>query len=261
MRAERRERGPRKRLGVQRAAVGRGAQEGADARRAFVTVSTSSANVQCPVSSVRCPVRASSVHACLSTRPLSSVRFGHLSVQVSGVQCPGSGVRCPRAPASAVSDREAVERGGEAGSRIAGMAGISVVTTSVYDRLLDYRIGTWRSRLAHAVLGQRRRRLGLGRRPGSWLTEAGSTSWRPRRSRMRARIARCWERGSAARWRLRFVVIVSGLGPSRLVAAGVPGWTASCACGRSAAATCGERRPLEADDALTCGFRGGGEGI
>src|SRR4029450_5112042 len=52
---------PRDTVGVQRAAVGRGGPEGADAGRAFVTVSASSA-------SVRCPERASSVRACLSTR-------------------------------------------------------------------------------------------------------------------------------------------------------------------------------------------------
>jgi hypothetical protein len=43
---------------------------------------------RCPVSGVRCPVRATSVHACLSTGPLSSVRCGRLSVQVSAVRRP-----------------------------------------------------------------------------------------------------------------------------------------------------------------------------
>jgi pimeloyl-ACP methyl ester carboxylesterase len=33
-----------------------------------------------------------------------------------------------------------------------------------------------------------------------------------------------------------------------------PGWTATCARGRAAAATCSERRPLGAGDALTCKF-------
>jgi hypothetical protein len=72
----------------QRAAAGRSSPGGADAGRALVTGSTSSARVRCPVSgaSVQCPVRASSVHACPSTRPLSSVRCGHLSVQASGVR-------------------------------------------------------------------------------------------------------------------------------------------------------------------------------
>ena len=51
---------------------------------------------QRPVPSVRCPVRATSVHACLSTGPMSRVRCGRLSVQVSAVRCPLSGVRCGR---------------------------------------------------------------------------------------------------------------------------------------------------------------------
>jgi hypothetical protein len=38
-------------------------------------------------------------------------------------------------------------------------------------------------------------------------------------------------------------------------------WTAGQARGPSAAQTCSERRRLDADDALTCSFRGGGEGI
>ena len=53
-------------------------------------LSASSASVRCPVSGVRCPVRATSVHACLSTGPLSSVRCGRLSVQVSAVRRPVS---------------------------------------------------------------------------------------------------------------------------------------------------------------------------
>ena len=76
------------------------------------TLSTSSASIQCPVSSVRCPVRATSVHACLSTGPVSSVRCGRLSVQVSAVRRPLSGVRCLCVVASAVSGRsEVLERG------------------------------------------------------------------------------------------------------------------------------------------------------
>jgi hypothetical protein len=57
---------------------------------------------------------------------------------------------------------------------------------------------------------------------------------------------------SGCRRRPRSVVTVEGPGPSRLVAASLPSWTATCACGRSAAATSGERRQLDADDALTC---------
>src|SRR5215207_1863610 len=64
----------RTRLGVP--ARGRSAwwPGGPDAGRAFVSLSASSASVQCPVSGVRCPVSATSVHACLSTGRVSSVR-------------------------------------------------------------------------------------------------------------------------------------------------------------------------------------------
>ena len=90
-----------------------------------------------PASGVRCPVRATSVHACLSTGPMSSVRCGRLSVQVSAVRRPvsasGVGVRCLCVAASAVSGRsEVLERGGGAGSRTAGMAGVGVVARCVH---------------------------------------------------------------------------------------------------------------------------------
>jgi hypothetical protein len=100
-----------------------------------------------PVSSVRYPVRATSVHACLSTGPLSSVRCGRLSVQVSGV-----GVRCLCVAASAVSSQsEVLERGGGAGSRMAGMAGVGVVARCVHVRLVvclsrEPRARSWRRR-------------------------------------------------------------------------------------------------------------------
>src|SRR5918994_3585981 len=53
----------------QRAVARRGGPGGPDAGRAFISLSTSSAGV-------RCPVPATSVHACLSTGSLSSVRCG-----------------------------------------------------------------------------------------------------------------------------------------------------------------------------------------
>jgi hypothetical protein len=131
----------RTRLGVPAPVARRGGPGGPDAGRAFVTLSASSASVQCPVSGVRCPVRASSVHACLSTGPMSSVRCGRLSVQVSAVRRPvsasGVGVRCLCVAASAVSGRsEVLEHGGGAGSRTAGMAGVGVVAGCVHDRLV-----------------------------------------------------------------------------------------------------------------------------
>jgi hypothetical protein len=66
----------------QRAVARRGGPGGPDAGRGFVSLSTSSASVQCPVSG------ASSVHAWLSIRPVSGVRCGRLSVQVSAVRRP-----------------------------------------------------------------------------------------------------------------------------------------------------------------------------
>jgi hypothetical protein len=66
---------------------------------------------------------------------------------------------------------------------------------------------------------------------------------------------------SGCRRRPRSVVAVEDPRPSRLVAASLPSWTATCACGRGEAATSGERRPLDAGDALTCSVGGGGEGI
>jgi hypothetical protein len=100
---------------------------------------------QRPVSSVRCPVRATSVHACLSTGPMSSVRCGR-PVRASkrpGVRCPASGVgvrcglRCLCVAASAVSGRsEVLERGvGQAAVRL-GLAGVGVVAGCVHARLV-----------------------------------------------------------------------------------------------------------------------------
>jgi hypothetical protein len=68
-------------LGGPRASAGPGGPGGVDAGRAFVSVSTS----------VQCPVQTSSLPACLSTlstRLVSTVRCGRLSVRVSGVRCP-----------------------------------------------------------------------------------------------------------------------------------------------------------------------------
>ena len=83
------------------------------------------ASDQCPrvpvhAIGVQCPVRA-------SERP--------------GVRCPASDVRCGRPvsvrSASAVSGRsEVMQRGGGAGRRTAGMAGVGVVARCVHDRLV-----------------------------------------------------------------------------------------------------------------------------
>jgi hypothetical protein len=76
----------------QRAVARRGGQGGPDAGCAVVTVSAFVSGIRCPVSgaSVRCPTGAC---------PVTGVRCGRLSVQVS--QCPASGVcalRRPRCP-------------------------------------------------------------------------------------------------------------------------------------------------------------------
>jgi len=99
----------------QRAAAGRSSPGGADAGRALVTGSTSSARVRCPVSgaSVQCPrVHAWPVHATAVQCPMRTSERPGVRRPVSSVD-----VRCPSVPASAVSDREVVEGGGGAGSR------------------------------------------------------------------------------------------------------------------------------------------------
>jgi hypothetical protein len=161
----------------QRAVARRGGPGGPDAGRAFVSLSTSSASVRCPVSGVRCPVRATSVHACLSTGPVSSVRCGRLSVQVSAVRRPvwASGVCSlprPLCPAEVRSWSAAW-----AGRRTAGMAGVGVVAHCVHARLVVCLSRRLVSKLAQAVLGQPRRRFGPGRRRGRWL---GQWPARPR---------------------------------------------------------------------------------
>jgi hypothetical protein len=126
-----------------------------------------------PASGVRCPVRATSVHACLSTGPMSSVRCGRLSVQVSAVRRPvsasGVGVRCLCVAASAVSGRSEVLERGVGRQPYGWMAGVGVVARCVHARLVVCLSRASCSKLAQAVLGQPRRRCGPGRRRGRWL--------------------------------------------------------------------------------------------
>ena len=95
----------------------------------------------CPRS---CPVSGASVRCPAGPVQVIGVRCGRLSVQVSSV----------RPPASVVSDRnEVVGRGGGAGSRTAGMAGVGVspAVSTTARRLPE--VGAWPSRLAQVVLG------------------------------------------------------------------------------------------------------------
>jgi hypothetical protein len=146
-----------------RAAAGRSGPGGADAG----AVPSSPCPRPRPASGVQCPVRASSVHACSSTRPLSSVRCGHLSVQASGVQC--------GRPVSIRSRVRCVGPEGRGGRRWgrqshAGMAGVGVVARRAHDRLVVCPSRKLAIEAGAGRAGQRRRRLGLGRRRRRWLS-------------------------------------------------------------------------------------------
>jgi hypothetical protein len=130
-------------------------------------------SIRCPVSCVRCPVssvHASSVHAC---------DVHATGVQRPGVRCPvwASGVRCPvgrpgiRRPlsgrsTSAVSEPgEFVKRADAASSHTARTAGVGVVAPhGIHDRLVVCPSRSLTLEAGAGVLGQRRRRLGRGRR-------------------------------------------------------------------------------------------------
>jgi hypothetical protein len=108
----------------QRAAVGRGGPGGADAGRAFVTVSMSSSGVRCE--------RPTSTRACRATA---------VQCPVWASECPGVPFRCPGVgrPVSVRSRVRYVrpgDRGGWrwAGSRTAAIAGLAVAR-SVHDQL------------------------------------------------------------------------------------------------------------------------------
>ena len=152
-----------------------------------------------PASGVRCPVRATSVHACC---PRDRCPVSVRASARPGVCCPASGVgvRCLCVAVSAVSGRKKVlERGGGAGSRMAGMAGVGVVAGCVHARLVVCLSRRLVSMLAQALAGPAERRFGPGRRRGRWLGSASSTAWPTRTGRVHARIIRWWEpvRGEA----------------------------------------------------------------
>jgi hypothetical protein len=245
----------------QPAVAGPGGRGGAGAGRAFVIAS--SASVRRPVSgasisasSVRCE-RPASTCACPGGRSPVSGASERPGVRRPAVRCPSGRPtsmrsRVPPCPTGMWGRRR------RAGSRMAGMAGVGVVARRIHDRLVVCPSRARSSRPAQVVLDQRRWRLGLGRRRVRWLGTGEADQ-----KRLDAREERPLVRGlgCAARRRLRSVVIVCGPGPGRLAAASLPGCTATCGCGRGAAATCSERRPLEAGDALTCEVGGGGEGI
>ena len=150
----------------QRAVARRGGQGGPDAGRAVVTVSASVSGIRCPVSgaSVRCP--RVPVHA-------TGVRCGRLSVRVSSVRRPAA-ARCPCAPASAVSDRNEVAGcgGGPAAARLGWPGSAWSPAMSMTARRLP-EVGAWRSKLAQAVLGQRRVDLDVVVAVAGWAGRPG----------------------------------------------------------------------------------------
>ena len=146
-----------------------------------------------PASGVRCPVRATSVHACLSTGPLSSVRCGRLSVQVSAVWRPvwASGVcalpraLCPAEVRSWSAAWAAVWLGwpGSAWSPAASMTGSS----SARGWSLALEAGAGAAGPAEASVWTWPSSSG-----GGWAV-ASSTAWPTRIGRVHARIVRWWE--------------------------------------------------------------------
>ena len=186
--------------------------------------------------------------------PASGVQClgGCLSVQMSGVRCPAwvSGVRGfprPLCPAGRWW-RVAVGRQphGWDGRRQRGR----LPCPRPVRRLPGSEPGGrgWRR-----SAGQRRDRLGLGRRRRRWLgsgwvDRVGDQDWLGGRGG----IARWWRAG--VRSEAATTLCGHRVRPrsSRLIAASLLGWTATCACGRGAAAACGERRLLDAGDALIC---------
>jgi hypothetical protein len=136
----------------------------------------------CPASGVQCPVRASGVPRV--PVQVTGVWCGRLRVQVSSVRRPAS-VR----PASAVSDgmRSRGVAVGPAAARLGWPGAAWSPAMSMTARRLP-EVGAWRSKLAQAVLGQRRVDLDLVVVGGGWQW-ARPTEWPTGRGWMRARIA------------------------------------------------------------------------
>jgi len=191
--------------------------------RALVALSAYSVASTCPVSgvTVRCPRVRCPRVRC--DRPVSAMSTRPLSNVRVWTSGVRIGVRAFRVRVRCLCTDDSVERVGAAGSHTARRAPRVWPSCRIRERLEHLPAPAWASG-PDCLASPRTRRSGWRRRP-------------------------------------RSVVMVGGPGPSRLVAASLPTWTATRACGRSAAASCSERRQHSAGDALTCGFRGGGEGI
>jgi hypothetical protein len=176
----------------QRAVARRGGPGGPDAGRAFVTLSTSSASVRCPVSvsgaSDQCPRLP--VHG-------TAVQYPVRASERPGVRCPASGVYAlprPLCPAEVRSWSAAW-----AGSRMAGMAGVGVVARCVHDRLVVCPSRRLVLEAGAGAAGPAEASVWTWPSSGGGRAVASSTAWPIRIRRVHARMVRWWEpvRGEA----------------------------------------------------------------
>jgi hypothetical protein len=157
---------------------------------------------QHPASSVQCPVSSVSVQCPRMRCPRDQCPVSGVGVRVSAVRCgrPVSGVqlgvRATGHPASAIrafprllspnrvsSSSAPMRRAASRRGRPESAWSPRAVSTTGWS---SARVGAWRSKLAQAVLGQRRRRLGRGRGRREVLGHRpGLTAWPTRRSRLR----------------------------------------------------------------------------
>jgi hypothetical protein len=187
--AKRRRHCPQEHGGVaQRAPAGRGGPGGADAGRAFVSVSVSSASVRSPVSGAGVPA-------------------SRVPVQAAAVRCPvraseRPGVRCPAWVSSVRGFRVhcvrpgGCGRGGGADSRMAGMAGVGVVAGPVHGQFVGC---SGRNLAVEAGVGRAGPAEASAWTSPSWWelvgVVAGSTAWGTGMGWMGAGIARWWRAG------------------------------------------------------------------
>jgi hypothetical protein len=133
---------------------------------------------------IRCPMGACPSDRC----PVSGVRCGRLSVQVSSVRPPVSGVRGFRRPLCPTGMTSWSVVVGQAAARL-GWPGVGVVARRVQDGASSARGRSLALEAGAGHAGPAEGRLGRGRRRGRWAV-ARSTAWPTGRGWMRARVAR-----------------------------------------------------------------------
>jgi hypothetical protein len=210
---------------------------------------------QRPASSVWCGCPAARV-PCPRGCPVSGAGVRASRCPVSGVQrgcpVPSVGARCLWVPASTVSGGRWWRGGGGQAAAWLGWPASAWSPALSTASSSAARVGTWRSRLAQVCWVSGGIGLDLAVVVGDGWAVARSTAWATRIGWIDVGIARWWRAGV----RREVATTLGGhrVRPrsSRLVAASLLGWTATCGCGRGAAAACTERRLLDAGDALTC---------